>query len=184
MIYTIYSISTAPDAAREALAGVQKALGFVPNMLGTMAGAPAVLEAYQTAGALFDKTSLSTTERNVVVLATSVENGCEYCVSVHTALAAMQKVPGDVVQSIRDGVAIADPKLEALRRFTAAVVISRGHPLASDLAAIERAGYSNAQVLEIVLGVGLKTIANYANNIAKTPLDEAFAAVTWKRAAA
>ena len=184
MTYTIYTATNAPEDARGVLSGVKKALGFVPNMLGTMAGAPAVLEAYQTAGALFDKTSLSTTERNVVVLVTSVENGCEYCVSVHTALAAMQKVPGDVVQSIRNGVAITDPKLEALRRFTAAVVTSRGNPLASDLAAIDRAGYSNAQVLEIVLGVGLKTIANYANNIAKTPLDEAFAAVAWKRAAA
>ena len=114
MTYTIYTVEDAPEGARATLTGVKKALGFVPNMLGTMAGAPALLEAYQTAGALFDKTSLSTTERNVVVLVTSVENRCEYCVSVHTALAAMQKVPGDVVQSIRNGVAITDPKLEAL----------------------------------------------------------------------
>ncbi len=60
-----------------------------------------MLEVYQTAGALFDKTSLSATERQVVMLTTSAENGCEYCVSVHTALSAMQKVPDDVVQSIR-----------------------------------------------------------------------------------
>ncbi len=182
MQFPIHSTESAPVAALETLSGIQKSLGFIPNMLGMMAGAPATLQAYQAAGASFDKTSLTTVERNVVVLATSVENGCEYCVSVHTALASMQKVPGDVVQSIRSASPIADPKLEALRRFTASVVTTRGRPSESDVETLSRAGYSSAQVLEIVLGIGLKTIANYANNIARPPLDQAFAAVAWKPA--
>jgi uncharacterized peroxidase-related enzyme len=184
MTYPVYTIDTAPPAARNMLLGIQKAFGFVPNMLGTMAAAPAVLEAYQTVGGLFDKTSLSVEERQVVMLTTSAENGCEYCVSVHTALSAMQKVPDDVVRSIRDGATIANPRLEALRQFTAAVVASRGHPAASTLVAIEQAGFSKAQVLEVVLGAGIKTIANYINHVAQTPLDEAFAAVAWTKSVA
>lgn len=181
MTYRVYNTETAPANAREMLKGIEKAFGFIPNMLGAMAGAPAVLEVYQTAGALFDKTSLSATERQVVMLTTSAENGCEYCVSVHTALSAMQKVPDDVVQSIRNGVVIADPKLEALRRFAAAVVVSRGHPSAAELSAIGSAGYGEQQVLEIILGIGFKSIANYINKVAQTQLDGAFSGVAWTK---
>lgn len=179
MTYRVHTAETAPEAARPMLGGIERAFGFVPNMLGIMAGAPAVLEAYQTAGALFDKTSLSATERQVVMLTTSAENGCEYCVSVHTALSAMQKVPEHVVQAIRDDGPIADARLEALRRFTAEVVTTRGNPSEASLAAVAQAGFLENQVLEIMLGVGLKSIANYINHIACTPLDGAFAAVAW-----
>lgn len=180
MTYQIHTQETAPAAAKDILMGVQKALGFVPNMLAIMADAPAVLEAYQSTGVLFDKTSLSATERQVVMLTTSAENGCEYCVSAHSALSAMQKVPDHVVQAIRNDTPIADPKLEVLRRFTSEMVETRGNPSASMLEAIAQAGYRETQMLEIVLGIGLKTVANYINHLAKTPLDDAFAAVAWQ----
>ncbi|MBU2588186.1 MAG: carboxymuconolactone decarboxylase family protein [Alphaproteobacteria bacterium] len=179
MPYRVHTVETAPSPAGDMLAGIQKAFGFVPNMLGTMANSPPVLEAYQSTGALFDKTSLSATERQVVMLTTSAENGCEYCVGAHTALSAMQKVPDDVVQAIRNDTPIADPKLEALRRFSAEVVTTRGYPSAPALETLIKIGYGEQQVLEIILGVGLKSIANYINHIAKTQLDDAFAAVAW-----
>lgn len=184
MSYAIHAPETASGAAKDTLERASRIFGFVPNMFGIMAGAPAVLESYQTVGALFDKTSLSATERQIVMLTTSVENGCEYCVSAHTAISAMQKVPDNVVQPIRKGQPIADPRLEALRRFTAEIVTSRGYPSEAALSAVVQAGFLEAQVLEIVLGVGLKTIANYINHIAETPLDEAFSAVAWAKATA
>lgn len=183
MNYAVHTIGTAPDRARETLAGAEKSFGFIPNLLGTMAESPELLKTYPAIGALFDQTSFTPTERQVVMLATSHENRCEYCMGAHTAIASMQKVPDDVVQSIRDGRPIADPKLEALRRLTAAVVASRGWPDEADLAAFHRAGYGQAQVLEVILGIGLKTFANYANHIAGTPLDKAFAKAAWKKPA-
>ncbi|MBU6529307.1 carboxymuconolactone decarboxylase family protein (plasmid) [Methylocystis sp. MJC1] len=81
MTHQVYNANTAPEAARAALTTIEKGFGFIPNMLGAMAGAPAVLEAYQTGGALFDKTSLNATERQIVMLTTSAENGCEYCMA-------------------------------------------------------------------------------------------------------
>lgn len=183
MTYPMHTVDTAPEAAKEILAGAKKGLGFVPNLFAVMAEAPALVKAYTTLSRIFDETSLSVTERQVVLLTTSYENGCEYCIAAHSVIASMQKVPVDVVQVIRDGRPLADRKLEALRRFTAAVVTSRGRPSESETNAFVAAGYGNQQVLEVVLGVGIKTLSNYTNHIADTPLDQAFAGAAWSKAA-
>lgn len=183
MTYPIHTVETAPEAAKATLADAEKAYGFVPNLLAMMAEAPALLKAYRALSGLFDETSLSPAERQVVLLTTSYENDCEYCVAAHSAIATMQKVPSDVVQAIRDGKPITDRKLEALRRFTAAVVNTRGWPSDAETEAFLNAGYGRQQVLEVVLGVGIKTVSNYANHMADTPLDQAFARVAWSKAA-
>jgi AhpD family alkylhydroperoxidase len=183
MNYPVHTIDTAPAAAREDLAAASKAYGFLPNLLAVMAGAPALLKAYRTLVALFDETSFTPSERQVVLLATSSENVCEYCVAAHSVIAQMQKVPAEVVQAIRDGRPLADRRLEALRRLTVAIVRSRGWPAATELEAFLNAGYTSAQVLEVVLGVGVKTLSNYTNHLADTPLDSAFAKAAWAKAA-
>lgn len=182
MTYTVHTAETAPEAARETLEGAQRAYGFVPNLLGVMASAPPVVKAYKALGDLFEATSFSPTERQIVLLTVSYENGCEYCVAAHSVIAGMHQVPEPVVRAIRSGEPLADPKLEALRRFVAAVVLTRGLPSAVDRAAFEAAGYGQAQTLEVVLGVGFKTLSNYTNHIAETPLDPAFASAAWSRA--
>ncbi len=183
MTYTVHSPEIAPAAARETLAGAKKAFGFVPNLLGVMAEAPALVKAYTTLSRIFDETSFSPAERQVVLLTVSYENGCEYCVAAHSVIAGMQKVPPVVVDSIRSGNPITNPKLEALRRFTAAVVEMRGWPSEDDTNAFLNAGYTKAQVLEVILGVGMKTLSNYTNHVAETPLDPAFANAAWSKAA-
>jgi uncharacterized peroxidase-related enzyme len=183
MTYTVHTIETAPKAAKETLAAAKEGLGFVPNLFAVMAEAPALVKAYATLSRLFDETSLSAVERQTVLLTVSFVNGCEYCIAAHSVIAGMQKVPGDVVQAIRDGNPIADRKLEALRRFTAAVVNTRGWPSEVDTAAFLGAGYGKQQVLEVVLGVGMKTLSNYTNHVAGTPLDQAFAGAAWSKAA-
>ncbi len=183
MTYTVHTIETAPEAAKAPLTEARQAYGFIPNLLGVMAESPALLKAYRTLSGLFEETSLSPIERQIVLLTTSYENGCEYCVAAHSVIAAMQKLPADAVQAIRDGKPIADPKLETLRRFTAAVVDSRGRPSDAEIEAFVAAGYGRQQVLEVVLGVGMKTLSNYTNHVADTPLDPAFAGSAWSKAA-
>jgi uncharacterized peroxidase-related enzyme len=183
MTYTVHTVDSAPAAAKDILAGAKKGLGFVPNLYAVMAEAPALVKAYTTLSRIFDETSLSATERQIVLLTASYVNDCEYCIAAHSVIAGMQKVPGDVVQAIRAGRPIADKKLEALRRFAAAVVTSRGWPSDADTAELFSVGYGRQQVLEVVLGVGMKTLSNYANHIAETPLDQAFASAAWSKAA-
>ena len=183
MTYPVNTIEAAPEAAKPILTAAQKGFGFVPNLLAVMSTAPALLEGYMTLSRIFDSVSLNATERQIVLLAASRENGCAYCMSVHTALAGMQKVSADVIDAIRGDRAIADPKLQALRVLAAEVTRTRGWPEDGTTKAFLAAGYGPQQVLEVILGVGLKTISNYTTHIAGTPLDAAFEPVEWIKAA-
>ena len=179
-IFSIHSEQTAPEASRAILEGAKAEYGFLPNLLGGLASSPAALEAYVTLSDIFDKSSLTPAERQVVILAISAENGCEYCVAAHSTIAAMRKVPDDVIGALRDGRPIADERLEALRDFTETVVKKRGWAHEDDVQAFLAAGFDRAQVLDVVLGVTFKTLSNYANHLMATPVDDAFAAREWK----
>ncbi len=178
-IFSIHGEQTAPEASRPILEGAKAKYGFLPNLLGGLAASPAALEAYVTLSDLFDKSSLTPDERQVVILATSAENGCEYCVAAHSTVAAMLKTPDDVIGALRDGRPINDERLEALRKFTETVVKKRGWADEDDVQAFLAAGFDRAQVLEIVLGVAFKTLLNYADHLIATPLDAAFAPRAW-----
>ena len=177
--FSTYSLETAPDKSKDVLEAVNKAYGFVPNLMGTMAEAPALAEAYLAVGKLFAKTSFSDTERQVISLSVSRTNGCEYCVSAHSTIAKKSGVDNGVIDAIRNGDAIADEKLDALRQFATTVVEKRGWLDDGDVAAFLDAGYDRQQVLEVILGVAMKTMSNYMNHIASTPLDDAFSASEW-----
>lgn len=182
MNYEIHDTESAPEAAKPTLTAAQQAYGFLPNLLGVMAEAPALLKGYATLSKIFEESSFTPAERQVVLLTTSYTNECGYCMAAHSAIAGMQKVPQEVIGALRDGAPIGDGKLEALRKFTASVVTTRGWPSQADLNAFLGAGYGRAQVLEVVLGVGIKTLSNYANHIAETPLDAAFKPLAWTKA--
>ncbi|MEM7585185.1 MAG: carboxymuconolactone decarboxylase family protein [Acidobacteriota bacterium] len=176
--FDIHTAETAPEA-KDLLDGAQKAFGFVPNLLATMAESPALLEGYMTLAGIFDKTDLSATERQIVLMVNNRLNGCSYCMSAHSTISQMQGVPADVIEALRNGTPIANPKLEALRQFAVRVNESRGWPEQADIDALFAAGYSKRTVFEVVLGTGLKTLSNYTNHIASTPIDAAFSANAW-----
>lgn len=182
--FPVHTPGTAPAASARQLEQAQKKLGFVPNLYAVLADAPAALESYFSLGAIFDKTSLTPTERQIVLLAVSRTNGCTYCMAAHTVVARMQSVQEAVIEALRSGHPIAEAKLEALRAFTTAVVRKRGELDAEDLESFLGAGYSRAQILEVIVGVAMKTISNYTNHIASTPLDAAFAPAAWSDAPA
>jgi uncharacterized peroxidase-related enzyme len=177
--FNIYSKETAPAESAELLATAEKEFGFVPNLLGVMAESPATIKAYKTIGKIFDESSFSATERQVVVLAASRFNECDYCVAAHSVIAGMQRVPADVIDAIRNDQPIDDDKLEALRTFTTTAVEKRGWASDADIATFQAAGYNKAQILEVIVGLSFKTLSNYVNHLAETPLDDAFAAQAW-----
>ncbi len=132
-----------------------------------------------TIGQLFDESSFSATERQVVILTASRFNECDYCMAAHSVVAGMQKVPADVIEAIRNDRPINHRKLEALRVFTTTVIEKRGWSSAADITAFFAEGYTKAQVLEVILGISFKTLSNYVNHVAETPLDDAFATQAW-----
>lgn len=180
----IYTAESAPEGSRSTLEGAQKAFGFLPNLLGTLAASPAALKGYTGLSELFGQTSFSASEQQIVLLTVSRLNGCEYCMAAHSTVADMTKVPSGVTEALRSGDRLADPKLEALRRFTESVVENRGWVDDAEVQAFLDAGFGREQILEVLLGVTMKTLSNYTNHIAATPLDSAFQARQWTTEAA
>lgn len=180
--FRFHDASSAPEGARETLAAVSEQYGFIPNLLAGLAEAPAALHAYLNLSEHFSKTSLSAQEQQVVLLSASVVNGCEFCVSAHSFIARnIASLDAANLQAIRDGTPLPDRHLDALATFTRAVVEQRGWVKRQTLNAFLDAGFSKAQALEVVTGVALKTLSNYANHLLDTPLNEQFAAERWER---
>ncbi len=177
--FSIHTPQTAPENSQPLLNGAKKAFGFVPNLMGALAASPASLEGYIALSRIFDKSELTPTEREVILMTNNLLNNCEYCMAAHTTVAKMQRLPEDVIESLRAGESLADPKLEALRAFTTKVNLQQGVVAPADSDAFLAAGYTQANILEVVLGTALKVISNYSSNFAAPPVDAAFQANAW-----
>lgn len=179
--FKVHDQQSAPEAAQPLLAQSQKAFGMIPSLHRVMAEAPTLLEGYQDLHALFQKTSFDSDEKTVVWLTISVENACHYCVPAHTGIAKSMKVSDEVIDALRNETALPNARLEALRTFTQAVMRKRGKVTQEDLQAFYEAGYGHQHVLEVMLGLAQKTISNYVNHIAETPIDEPFKKFGWEK---
>ncbi len=180
--FVFHELDSAPEGSKAALEGAQKALGFVPNLYAGLAEAPAALKAYLTLGEVLGGSSFSPVEQQVLFLAVSAENGCDYCMAAHSTIARnMVKVDGAVVDALRDRARLPDARLDALAQFTHAVVSKRGWVRGPVLDRFLAAGYTRAQVLEVILAVAMKTLSNYSNHVMQTPVDDAFQGEAWSR---
>lgn len=179
-LFDLHTAETAPEGSRDDIAAVQERFGFLPNIHAVLAESPATLKAYNTLGGLMATTSFSPAEQQLLLLTISAVNGCEYCVAAHTMGGMMAKLDEDVINAIRDGGEIADAKLAALTKFTRAVVEKRGFVSDQEISELTAVGYSRDQVLEVVMATAMKTISNYVNHLAETPLDDAFAKAAWR----
>ena len=174
MFFKVHTPATAPTGSRPQLESTERRLGFIPNLTGELAESPAALEGYLAASAAFAKSSFTALERELILVAVSVEDGCHYCTAAHTTSAEWQGVDLEVIAAVRDDRPVADRRLEALRRFVLRTVRARGWVSDTEVQAFIDAGFSKAAVLEVALGIGLKTFSNTVNHITETPLDAAF----------
>lgn len=175
------TVDAAPAASQPMLEAVKKQLGIVPNLFRLVSTSPAALEGYLGLSGALAKGTLPAPTRERIALAVAEINGCDYCLSAHSYLARnLAKLDDAEIVANRSG-ASNDPKADAAVRFAAKVARERGHVAEEDLRAVKLAGYSDAQVIEMVLHVALNTWTNYINEVAKTDID--FPAVAARRAA-
>lgn len=178
--FPVHTLESAPQAAAPTLKATQQAFGFIPNLMGIMASSPALAEAYMNLSNVFEKTDLTATEKQIVLLTVSHYHACHYCMAAHTAISAMQDVPADVVEAIRNNQPITDSKLQALRALVHSMVDNRGFPDETVVQHFLDAGYKPAHMMDILVGVAQKTLSNFTNHIAGTPLDKAFEQFSWQ----
>ena len=166
----IPSLDHAPAASKATLDAVHRQLGSVPNLFRLIGLSPAALTAYTGFnGALTKALDAKTRER--IALAVAQVNGCDYCLSAHTYLGLnLAKLGPDEVALNRRGTS-SDPKAHAAVHFAAKVARERGHVGDADLASVRAAGFSDAQIVEIVALVAENSFTNYLNEVAKTDID-------------
>lgn len=181
---TLHTLESAPEAARPFLETALKNSGFIPNLLGVLANAPAALETYVTVSGINAKAELSLAEREVVQLVAATTHGCDFCVAGHTAVATNKaKLPDEVVTALRACTQLPQEKLEALAAFTREVIATRGDVSDEGFSAFQAAGYAEGHALEVILGVSLATLCNFANVFARTPLNPELAKYRWDKTA-
>jgi uncharacterized peroxidase-related enzyme len=175
-------METAPAPSKTLFERSQKEWGFIPKLHGILAESAPTLNAYQALFALVQTSSLSPAEQQVVYIAVSAMHGCEYCVAGHTYLGRAAKLDESTLQALRDGKPIPSLKLQTLRSFAEAVVRERGFVGNAAIDAFLAAGFTKAQVLEVVLIISCKTISNYVNHITHTPKESFMSdpALSWK----
>ncbi len=165
------SIETAPAASQPFLEAVKKMLGSVPNLFRLVSNSPAALEGYLGMSGALAKGQLPAATRERIALAVAEINGCGYCLSAHTYLGKnLAKLDDAEISANRSGMS-NDAMADAAVRFAAKVTQARGHISSEDLQAVKAAGYSEAQIIEIVQHVALNTWTNYINEVAKTDVD-------------
>lgn len=170
----------APAEAQPALATAEKNNGFLPNLLRVLANAPVALETYLTVSGINARASLTLAEREVVQITAAATHGCGFCVAGHTAVATKKAgMDPATVDALRRRGPVADGRLAAVAAFTSAVIAARGAVTDGDLAAFKAAGYTDQQALEVVLGVSLATLCNFANNLGQPPLNPQLEPFRW-----
>jgi len=175
------TIQDAPAPSRPLLEAVKQQLGVAPNLFRMVATSPAALEGYLSLSSALGKGELPAATRERIALAVAELNGCDYCLSAHTYLGKnLAKLDDTEMTANRNGHS-NDPKADVAVRFAAQMVKHHGHVSDNELKAVKAAGYSDAQVIEIVQHVALNTWTNYINCVADTDID--FPVVTAMKAA-
>ncbi len=154
---------------KELLDGLNQKLGFVPNMMATMASSPAVLEGFLNLSNALGS-SLNAKLREQIALTVAEINGCRYCATAHTAFG---KIVGLDEHSIRDARlgSSHDAKTDAALKFASSLVANRGRVSEADYEAVKSSGYGEKEISEIVANVVLSIFANYFNETAKPVVD-------------
>jgi uncharacterized peroxidase-related enzyme len=177
--FTMHTAETAPPGSKEPLASLERRIGFIPNLAGTMAASPTLIGGFVRLQEQLQATSLTGLEREVIGLTVSYENACAWSVAAHSTFAKRQGAADEVLDALRSGRELSDARLEALHAFTRKLLRTRGHLDPGDTGALLEAGYTTEHLLEVIAQAAYTSMANWVANVADPPVDEAFQPQVW-----
>jgi AhpD family alkylhydroperoxidase len=143
---------------------------MIPNLFLGLANSPIALKAYLMLDDLISQGKMTGIEADVVRLAASQYNGCDYCISAHTMTLQKQGLEDEQVMDLRSGNG-SDSKLNSLYSFTTRVMETKGFVGDSDISKLREAGYNDEHIAEICVIIGQKTLSNYFNHVHDTEID-------------
>jgi len=177
--FPVHTMDSAPERSRPALRQLQSAFGMIPNVTGSMATSPVLINSL--VGLFGNVHGGSFTEAQVqsVLLTDAVTNACTWAVAFHTALALKEGIDPVDVEAIREGRLPKDSKLAALSALARTMIEKRGRLDKADIGRFIAAGFGKDDALEVITIVAASTITNYTGSITKTPLEPIFQAHAW-----
>ncbi|MFA6220382.1 MAG: carboxymuconolactone decarboxylase family protein [Erythrobacter sp.] len=179
-MFAYHDETSAPEKSLPHIAGAKAMFGFLPNLHRVLAESPAAHEAYSTVYRIAtEKTGLTPIEAQVVLMASNFHNRCHYCMAGHSMILSMLKAPQELIDALREGRPIADPRLEALRSFASRLLEQRGHVGDAALQTFLDAGYTKSQALDVLVCLSAKLLSNFTNALAHTELDPPMKAMAW-----
>ncbi|MFD0021496.1 carboxymuconolactone decarboxylase family protein [Streptomyces sp. NPDC058382] len=171
-----HSPESAPAAARATMTAVTRKQGYLPVGVARLASSPELLNGFLKVSALFESTTLPPLAREVVIMTMATRNDCHLCVAMHTAKLDALDADAGLVAALRDGSPLCDEQLEAVRKFTLAVIETNGAVDDGTLQAFLAHGHTARNALEVVLGIGAYTMSTLANRMTEAPVDPQLAA--------
>lgn len=162
--------ATATGRTKQLLNKVQQKFGRVPNITRLLANSPAALDGYLNFSAALAGGRLDPQLRERIAIAVASENGCDYCLSAHTAAGKMIGLSADELAAAQQGNSSGEKESAALR-FATKLVRERGWVADEDVAALRQAGFDDGEIVEIIAAVVLNIFTNYFNHVAQTEVD-------------
>lgn len=163
-------ITTANDEQKVLLEAIQSQLGMVPNFLKVFANSPAALRAFLGLHSIAGEGSLTAPTRERIALALAEQNACEYCLSAHTALGRKAGLNGDEITANRAGTS-QDAKAAAAVKFAQSLAEHNGDVTNAELTLVRDAGYSEADIVEIITHVGMNVMTNILGKASQLDID-------------
>jgi len=171
LAFSAHSPASAPERSRALMAAVQQKNGFLPDAVARLAESPHVLATLLQHFKAFEATSLSALEREVVTMTVARVHDCHLCIAMHSSLLSAQAADPALLEALRAGAALEDPRLEALADFTREVLARAGAVGEEARARFLAVGFTPAQALEVVLGVAVYTLSTFANRLTEARVD-------------
>ena len=182
-VFPVHTVASAPEQSRGVLQNVHDTLGVIPNLAAAMAESPTLVRAFFTVREIYAAGTLSPADIQVLSLANADENDCDWCMAFHSLIAKSAGVSAESVAALRAQRPPVDPHDRALSELTREFIQRRGRVSPNAVGSFLAAGFTRAQVLEVILGIAFSTMANYAQHVVHAPLDEMLAAHAWSRQA-
>jgi AhpD family alkylhydroperoxidase len=155
---------------------LQKKFGFISNLMATFANSPSVLNGYLALETAWESSSLSATERQIILLTASVENKCLYGTVAHATVLKAMKLDVAVIKAIRSRKSLPDERQDALVALTRELVRERGFVAESVKERFVKARYDETTLMEVLIGVALMTMSNYLDHLNPISIDPVFRA--------
>jgi len=170
------TVESAPAGSKEGMKALRKKFGFVSNLMATFANSPSVLDGYLALDTAWEHSSLTATERQIILLTASVENKCLYCTAADATVLKAMKLDVAIVKAIRSRKSLPDERQDALVALTRELVRERGFVAESVKERFFKAGYNEATLMEVLVGVALNTMSNYLDHLNPISIDPVFRA--------